>query len=53
MQDFNIRTGAYYYANRIKASGGNLLLATGGYNGWVPGMDVVRIVQTGVDIEFV
>lgn len=38
--DFNIRTGAYYYANRIKASGGNLLLATGNYNGWVAGMDV-------------
>lgn len=36
--DFNIRTGAKYFAQVLKESDYNLLVAIGQYNGWNPGM---------------
>ncbi|TFL02451.1 glycoside hydrolase family 23 protein [Pterulicium gracile] len=36
--DFNIRTGAAYFAKNLKEDGGNVLLSIGRYNGWRKGM---------------
>ncbi|KAJ2914381.1 hypothetical protein MD484_g6025, partial [Candolleomyces efflorescens] len=36
--DFNIRTGARFFAGRVQANGGNLLISVGQYNGWHRGM---------------
>jgi len=35
---FNIRTAAHFFANTLAASGGNIILATGSYNGWHRGL---------------
>ncbi|TFK23909.1 hypothetical protein FA15DRAFT_669996 [Coprinopsis marcescibilis] len=40
--DFNIRAGARYFAERLAAHNGNVLLALGQYNGWFPGMTFER-----------
>jgi hypothetical protein len=48
--DFNIRTGAAYFANNLKEDGGNILLSIGRYNGWHKGMthsDAVRAAKQG------
>lgn len=37
---FNIDTGARYLKGRIDAAGGNVLIGTGGYNGWERGMTI-------------
>ncbi|KAF7361723.1 Membrane-bound lytic murein transglycosylase F [Mycena venus] len=34
--DFNIRTGAKYFAQTLNDAGNNVFLAVGNYNGWVP-----------------
>ncbi|KAF5351642.1 hypothetical protein D9756_007546 [Leucocoprinus leucothites] len=36
--DFNIRTGAKYFASTLDDVGGDVLLAVGRYNGWYPGL---------------
>ncbi|GLB37621.1 putative transglycosylase SLT domain [Lyophyllum shimeji] len=36
--DFNIRTGAKYFADTLKSNGGDLLTSIGSYNGWHKGM---------------
>lgn len=36
--EFNIRTGAKFFADTLNGNGGNLLLSIGHYNGWFPGM---------------
>ncbi|KAJ2931313.1 hypothetical protein H1R20_g5787, partial [Candolleomyces eurysporus] len=36
--DFNVRTGARFFAGRVEANGGNLLVSVGQYNGWRRGM---------------
>jgi hypothetical protein len=36
--DFNIRTGAKYFANTLNSNGGDLLLSIGSYNGWHKGL---------------
>ncbi|KAF8070644.1 glycoside hydrolase family 23 protein [Lyophyllum atratum] len=36
--DFNIRTGAKYFADTLKNNGGDLLLSIGSYNGWHKGL---------------
>ncbi|RDB25477.1 Membrane-bound lytic murein transglycosylase F [Hypsizygus marmoreus] len=36
--DFNIRTGARYFADTLNNNGGNLLLSIGSYNGWFEGL---------------
>lgn len=43
--DFNIRTGVRYFANRVKANGGNLLRAAGEYNGWQEGLTVASATR--------
>lgn len=40
--DYNIATGAAYFAQRLKDHGGNVLLALAGYNGWFASMTYVR-----------
>jgi hypothetical protein len=40
-QEFNIRTGANFFADTLKGNGGNLLLSIGQYNGWFRGMTIV------------
>lgn len=39
--DFNIRTGAKYFADNLKANNGDLLKSIGSYNGWIQGMTYV------------
>ncbi|KAF8806281.1 lysozyme-like protein [Phlegmacium glaucopus] len=36
--DFNIRTGAKFFADTLASNGGNVLLSIGQYNGWTPGL---------------
>jgi len=36
--DFNIRTGAHFFANTLKDSGNNVIVAAGLYNGWRRGL---------------
>ncbi|KAF5330800.1 hypothetical protein D9619_005798 [Psilocybe cf. subviscida] len=36
--DFNIRTGAKYFADVLKANNGDVLLSIGQYNGWTKGL---------------
>lgn len=36
--EFNIRTGAKFFADTLNGNGGNLLLSIGQYNGWFRGM---------------
>ncbi|KAG6828208.1 hypothetical protein H0H92_008781 [Tricholoma furcatifolium] len=36
--DFNIRTGAKFFAQTLSDNGGDLLLSVGNYNGWFKGM---------------
>jgi hypothetical protein len=38
IQDFNIGTGANYFATQLKAHGGNVVETVGGYNGYFKGM---------------
>ncbi|KAJ7925005.1 lysozyme-like protein [Mycena leptocephala] len=40
--DFNIRTGAKYFADTLSNNGGSVLLSIGEYNGWVPGLTKAR-----------
>lgn len=40
-QEFNIRTGAKFFADTLKGNSGNLLLSIGQYNGWFRGMTIV------------
>lgn len=40
--DFNIRTGAKYFASTLDDLGGDLLKAIGRYNGWYPGLTVQK-----------
>lgn len=42
MQNYNIKTGASYFASTLKNNGGDLLLSIGEYNGWYQGLTVVR-----------
>ncbi|KAG6885977.1 hypothetical protein C0993_006904 [Termitomyces sp. T159_Od127] len=39
--NFNVETGAKYFAATLKANGGNVLAAVGTYNGWYKGMTYV------------
>ncbi|KAA1476030.1 lysozyme-like protein [Dentipellis sp. KUC8613] len=36
--EYNIRTGAHYFSQSLKANGGDVLKTIGEYNGWQPGM---------------
>lgn len=36
--DFNIRTGARFFADTLRGNGGDVLKSIGQYNGWFPGM---------------
>ncbi|KAN0129199.1 hypothetical protein V8E53_012898 [Lactarius tabidus] len=36
--DYNIKTGAEYFANRLAANNGDVFTTVGEYNGWRPGM---------------
>ncbi|KAL8278290.1 hypothetical protein RQP46_009322 [Phenoliferia psychrophenolica] len=36
--DYNIRTGAEYFASRLAYNNGDVLRSLGTYNGWYPGM---------------
>jgi hypothetical protein len=47
LQDFNIRTGAKYFADTLSNNGGSVLLSIGEYNGWVPGLTKVSRVLVG------
>ncbi|KAG5648621.1 hypothetical protein DXG03_003232 [Asterophora parasitica] len=38
--DFNIRTGAKFFADTLNGNGGDLLLSIGSYNGWRKGLTV-------------
>lgn len=38
--EFNIRTGANFFADTLKGNSGNLLLSIGQYNGWFRGMTI-------------
>ena len=40
-QDFNIKTGAAFFAQTLSDNGGSLLKTFGNYNGWQPGLTVV------------
>lgn len=40
-QDFNIRTGAEFFATTLENAGGNVLVALGHYNGWTLKMTIV------------
>lgn len=40
-QEFNIRTGANFFADTLKGNGGDLLLSIGQYNGWFRGLTIV------------
>ncbi|KAJ7497530.1 lysozyme-like protein [Mycena latifolia] len=40
--EFNIRTGAKYFAQTLSDNGGNLLLSIGNYNGWESGLTVAK-----------
>jgi hypothetical protein len=44
-QDYNIKTGAEYFANLLAANNGDVFTTIGEYNGWHPGMTYVRIVH--------
>lgn len=39
--DFNIKTGASFFANTLKGNNGDLLKSIGSYNGWFVGMTYV------------
>lgn len=41
-QDFNIRTGAKFFADTLNRNNGDLLKSLGAYNGWFPSMTAVR-----------
>ncbi|KAF5370720.1 hypothetical protein D9758_001899 [Tetrapyrgos nigripes] len=48
--DYNIKTGAEYFARTLKDKGGDLLQAIGSYNGWFKGMtysDATAAANTG------
>ncbi|KAJ7906611.1 glycoside hydrolase family 23 protein [Mycena leptocephala] len=36
--DYNIRTGAKYFADTLSGNGGSVLVSIGEYNGWSPGL---------------
>ncbi|XP_006460830.1 hypothetical protein AGABI2DRAFT_204083 [Agaricus bisporus var. bisporus H97] len=38
--DFNIRTGAKFFADTLKSAGGNVLKAVAFYNGWYEGLTI-------------
>ena len=40
-QDFNIRTGAEFFAATLASNGGDVFSTIGEYNGWEPGMTYV------------
>ncbi|KAJ7091163.1 glycoside hydrolase family 23 protein [Mycena epipterygia] len=40
--DFNIRTGAKYFADTLAGNNGNILLSIGEYNGWFEGLTVAK-----------
>ena len=43
-QDYNIKTGAEYFANLLATNNGDTFITIGQYNGWYPGMTYVRII---------
>ena len=44
LQNYNIMTGAKYFADTLNGNDGNLLLTIGGYNGWPRGLTVVCFI---------
>jgi len=40
--DFNIRTGAKFFADTLASNNGNVLESIGQYNGWYPGLTVAK-----------
>lgn len=40
--NFNIRTGAKFFADTLAANNGNVLESIGQYNGWFPGLTVAK-----------
>lgn len=40
--DYNIKTGARFFAQTLEDNGGSLLLAIGEYNGWYKGLTVAK-----------
>jgi hypothetical protein len=44
VQDYNIRTGAKYFADTLSGNGGSVLVSIGEYNGWAPGLTQVRVI---------
>ena len=42
-QDYNIKTGAEFFADILAANNGDVFKTIGTYNGWYPGMTYVRI----------
>ena len=47
-QDFNIKTGAAFFAQTLSDNGGSLLKTFGNYNGWQPGLTVVSTQPASV-----
>ncbi|KXN91060.1 hypothetical protein AN958_03127 [Leucoagaricus sp. SymC.cos] len=45
-RDFNIRTGAKYFADTLDDLDGDVLKAVGRYNGWCPGLTVKKTTAT-------
>ena len=43
-QDYNIKTGAEFFANLLAANNGDVFKTVGKYNGWRLGMTYVRII---------
>jgi soluble lytic murein transglycosylase-like protein len=40
--DFNIRTGAKYFADTLNNNNGNVIVSVGSYNGWYRGLTVEK-----------
>jgi hypothetical protein len=36
--NYNIKTGAKYFADTLNGNGGNVIVSVGSYNGWYPGL---------------
>ena len=43
-QDYNIKTGAEFFANLLAGNKGDVFKTIGMYNGWSLGMTYVRII---------
>jgi hypothetical protein len=44
-QDYNIKTGAEFFANILAANNGDVFKTVGTYNGWHPSMTYVRMTD--------